>query len=99
MALVKEDAPAVESQDKVLPPSKRSLLSPCSISASEMSYLRYLSKTSFLRGQRLVDPPGGAEAPLAPAAPSLRPDEVSELVPVGGEELRLPKQWLNCQTN
>ena len=111
MALENEDAPAVEGQDKVLPPSKRSLLSPCSTSASEMSDLRDLSMTSFLRGLRLVDP---CQRPVVrctllttrgqrhhwhlPPPPRAR-TRASELVPVDGEELRLLKQWMNCQTN
>ena len=46
--LVKEDAPVVEANDQVVPPSKRSLLSPCSASASETSDVRDLQMTSFL---------------------------------------------------
>ena len=68
VALENEDAPAVEGQDNVLPPSRKSLFTPCSISASETSYLRGWSRTSFLRGLRLVDPEGrgtaGASRPL-----------------------------------
>ena len=46
----------VEDTDQVMPPSKRSLLSPCSISESERSDIRDLWKTSFLCGLRLADP-------------------------------------------
>ena len=45
----------VEDKDQVMPPAKRSLLSPCSTSVSEMSDLRDLRLTSFLRGLR-ADP-------------------------------------------
>ena len=54
--LVKEDAPVVEAKDQDVPPFKRSLLSPCSASASETSDVRDLRMTSFLHGLRLADP-------------------------------------------
>ena len=46
----------VEDIDQVMPPSKRSLLCPCSTSESERSDLRDLWKTSFLCGLPLAGP-------------------------------------------
>jgi hypothetical protein len=45
-----------EDPDRVVPPSERSLLSPCSTSGSERSDLGDLWKTSFLYGLPLADP-------------------------------------------
>ena len=143
VALESEDAPAVEGQDQVLLPSKKSLSPLCSILASETSYLRGWSRTNFLSARqslqqhRRVAPPSersllspcstsgsersdlgdlwrtsfltvclwqildqgllspalsdrwGGRGALAPAAPSSRLNEASELVPVDGEDLRL----------
>ena len=46
----------VEDPDRVVPPSKRSLLRPCSTTGSVRSDLRDMWKTSFLYGLPLADP-------------------------------------------